>query len=53
MVLQVHDELVFDVWRPETEQVRELVVDAMKSALPLDVPIEVEAGFGPNWLAAH
>jgi DNA polymerase-1 len=53
MILQVHDELVFDLLRPEEPEVRALVEDKMKSAIPLKVPIEVELGTGANWLEAH
>ena len=53
MLLQVHDELVFDVFKPELEEVKELVLDKMKTALPLKVPVEVSAGTGKNWLEAH
>jgi DNA polymerase-1 len=53
MLLQVHDELVFEVPEAEVETVRELVVREMSTALPLSVPIEIDAGVGPNWLDAH
>jgi len=53
MVLQVHDELVFDLYRDEETLVRELVEDCMKNALLLDVPIVVETGVGQSWLEAH
>ncbi len=53
MILQVHDELVFDVHKNEVEQVRALVDDRMKNAIPLDVPVEVEISTGVNWLEAH
>ena len=53
MVLQVHDELVFDLYEPEETEMRALVEDKMKSALALDVPIVVEIGVGENWLEAH
>jgi DNA polymerase I len=53
MLLQVHDELVFDVYKPELDEVKEMVEDKMKNALNLKIPIEVETGFGENWLAAH
>ncbi len=54
MILQVHDELVFDVYKPELEEIRELVIRLMVEALPgLKVPIVVEAGTGNNWLEAH
>ena len=53
MVLQVHDELVFEVQKKELERITKLVVEKMQKALPLDVPIEVEVGTGKNWFAAH
>ena len=55
MLLQVHDELVFDLALNEQDELVPIILDAMKTALPLphDVPIEVEHGTGPNWLAAH
>lgn len=55
MLLQVHDELVFDLALDEREELVPQILDAMKTAilLPHGVPLEVEAGVGPNWLAAH
>jgi DNA polymerase-1 len=54
LLLQVHDELVFDLSLPEKERVLAVVQDRMKNALPeLRVPILVEVGLGPNWLEAH
>ncbi len=53
MVLQVHDELLFDLHPAEEKEVRGLVRDKMENAIPLEVPIEVEIGVGENWLAAH
>ena len=53
LLLQVHDELVFDLFVPEEAELRALVADLMKIALPLPVPIEVEIGTGANWLEAH
>jgi DNA polymerase-1 len=53
MLLQVHDELVFDLYRRERDEVLPLVQEQMKSAIKLDVPIEVEAGVGETWLEAH
>ena len=53
LLLQVHDELVFDVPKAEEAEVRVLVEDRMKHALPLAVPLEVELGTGATWLAAH
>ena len=53
MLLQVHDELVFDVFKPELEEVKVMVLDKMKTALPLKVPVDVGVGTGRNWLEAH
>jgi DNA polymerase-1 len=53
MILQVHDELVFDVHKNEVDTVRALVEDKMKNAIRLDVPLEVEISTGANWLEAH
>jgi DNA polymerase-1 len=55
MIMQVHDELVFDVPREEADTMRSLVVDLMAQALPLpnQVPVLAEAGIGLNWLEAH
>jgi DNA polymerase-1 len=53
MLLQVHDELVFDVYVPEEPEVRLLIEERMKTAIPLDAPIVVEMGSGRTWLEAH
>ena len=53
MLLQVHDELVFDLYQPEQQEVVPMIEEKMKTALSLDVPILVEIGIGENWLAAH
>ncbi|MEN0006710.1 MAG: DNA polymerase I [Bacteroidota bacterium] len=54
MILQVHDELVFDVPKSEIELVKPLIDEHMKNAIPdLKVPILVEQGIGENWLVAH
>ena len=53
MLLQVHDELVFDVYRPEEAQVREIVLDGMQNAIKTEVPIVVDIGVGDTWLDAH
>ncbi|MEN8792634.1 MAG: DNA polymerase, partial [Lentimonas sp.] len=53
MLLQVHDELVFDLDPTEETIVRELIIDGMQSALKLEAPIEIEIGIGDNWLEAH
>ncbi|MEO0416367.1 MAG: DNA polymerase, partial [Verrucomicrobiota bacterium] len=53
MLLQVHDELVFDLHRDEEAELVPKITEAMRTALPLDVPILVETGTGENWLEAH
>jgi len=53
MLLTVHDEIVFDMHRDEEEKVKPLIEEAMKTALTLPIPIEVEMGTGNNWLEAH
>ncbi len=53
MLLQVHDELVFDLHREERGELVPKIEEAMKSALPLQVPVVVESGIGENWLEAH
>jgi DNA polymerase I len=53
MILQVHDELVFDVHRTEVELVKPIIHDLMVNAIPLTVPVEVEMNVGENWLEAH
>lgn len=53
MLLQVHDELVFDMHKDEADIAMPLIEDAMKNALPMSVPIVVEMGMGNTWLEAH
>jgi DNA polymerase I - 3''-5'' exonuclease and polymerase domains len=54
MILQVHDELVFDVRKDELERLKPLIFEKMTTALPnLKVPILAEMGVGANWLEAH
>jgi DNA polymerase-1 len=53
LLLQVHDELVFEAPKTEIKIVEPIIRDAMTNALPMDVPIEVEIGHGQNWLDAH
>ena len=53
MLLQVHDELVFDLHKDEIELVKPIVEHRMKTALKMSVPIEVGMGTGKNWLEAH
>ncbi|MEO1009725.1 MAG: DNA polymerase I [Bacteroidota bacterium] len=53
MLLQVHDELVFDAYKPELEELRPLIKSEMENAYGLSVPLEVELGEGNDWLEAH
>lgn len=54
MILQVHDELNFDVFKPELEEIREIVREGMEKVIPgLSVPLIAEIGVGNNWLEAH
>jgi DNA polymerase-1 len=55
MVLQVHDELVFDVLKEEVEIIKPVILDCMQSAmiLPNNIPVIAEIGEGANWLEAH
>ena len=55
MILQVHDELVFDAVKEEVEIIKPVIIDCMQRALdlPNDVPVIAEVGTGENWLAAH
>ena len=53
IVLQVHDELVFDVYKPELEEMKAIVHDGMIHAMPITVPLEIDMKSGNNWLEAH
>jgi DNA polymerase-1 len=53
MLLQVHDELVFDVHHTEIEKIKPMIKHEMENAFTLAVPLEVEMGLGRNWLEAH
>lgn len=53
MILQVHDELNFNVYQDELEQVRRIVLEAMEGAIQLQVPLIADFGVGKNWLEAH
>ncbi|WP_035093134.1 DNA polymerase I [Aquimarina macrocephali] len=53
MLLQVHDELVFDVFKPELETIKTLIKTEMENAYTLEVPLDVDLGLGNNWLEAH
>ncbi|WP_299894939.1 DNA polymerase I [uncultured Aquimarina sp.] len=53
MLLQVHDELVFDVFKSELEEIKSLIQSEMENAYKLAVPLDVDLGLGTNWLEAH
>jgi DNA polymerase-1 len=53
MILQVHDELIFDVYQPELEKIKEIVKNKMENAVKLSIPLTVDLGTGANWLEAH
>jgi DNA polymerase-1 len=53
MILQVHDELIFEVYPEELDEVKDLVIKGMSEAAKLEVPLKVEWGTGKNWLEAH
>ncbi len=53
MLLQVHDELVFEIHNSEQEEVPAKIIELMEGAFTMDVPLKVEAGIGKNWLEAH
>ena len=53
MLLQVHDELVFDAHKDEVDTLMPIVKELMEGAIEMTVPILVEAGTGQNWLEAH
>ncbi|MDD3877541.1 MAG: DNA polymerase I [Bacteroidales bacterium] len=53
MILQVHDELVFDVYKDELDEVTAIVNDKLKNSVKVGVPIEVDLKTGSNWLEAH
>lgn len=53
MILQVHDELVFDAHRDELDTIKPIIEKEMKTAIPMEAPIEVDINTGNNWLDAH
>jgi DNA polymerase-1 len=53
MILQVHDELNFNVLKEELEDVRKIVIEEMETAITLKVPLIADCGVGENWLDAH
>jgi len=53
MLLQVHDELVFDIHNEELDDMKKLIQEEMQNAYKMSVPLDVEVGVGENWLEAH
>ena len=53
LLLQVHDELVFDVHLTEIDIVKKIIIDNMENVFQMDVPLKVDIGYGDNWLVAH
>ena len=53
MILQVHDELIFDMYRAESDEIKSIVNDEMVNAVKLKVPLVIDIGIGENWLEAH
>ena len=53
MILQIHDELVFEFPNDELDELKKLIVSKMENALPLSVPLVVDCGWGESWYEAH
>tara|TARA_B100001175_G_scaffold249518_1_gene216574 strand:- start:282 stop:665 length:384 start_codon:yes stop_codon:yes gene_type:complete len=53
MILQIHDELLFDVPKDEIDKLSSLVQQEMESAIQLDIPLKVDCDYGQNWFEAH
>ena len=53
MIMQVHDELIFEVYKPELEEVKQVVADNMTHAISLSIPLDIDMNTGENWLEAH
>ena len=53
MILQIHDELLFEVLNEELDDIQEIVLFEMENALSLDVPLVVDFGVGESWFHAH
>ena len=53
MVLQIHDELVFDAVQEEIDVLKRIVVEKMQNVIELSVPLTVDCNYGKNWLEAH
>jgi DNA polymerase-1 len=53
MLVQVHDELIFEIYKPELQKMKELIKKEMESVFTLNVPLIVDVGMGENWHEAH
>ena len=53
MILQIHDELLFEVPKEEINILSSLVKDEMENAIKLDIPLKVDCDYGKNWFEAH
>ncbi len=53
MIMQIHDELVFDIYKDELLMARDIIENSMKNTIKLDIPIEIDINTGANWLEAH
>ena len=53
MILQIHDELLFEIPKYEKEEIVKLVIDEMVNAMKFNVPIKVDCNYGVNWFEAH
>jgi DNA polymerase-1 len=53
MILQIHDELLFDAYPDEVEALMSIIKDEMENVIKLSIPLTVECNYGQNWLEAH
>ena len=53
LIMQIHDELLLEVHNDEIDYISKMVIENMRDAMKLDVPIEIDFGVGPSWYEAH
>ena len=53
LIMQIHDELLLEVHKDEIDYISKMVIENMRDAMKLDVPIEIDFGVGPSWYEAH
>ena len=53
MILQVHDELIFEAPKEELKQSQSIIKEVMENTVRLDIPLNIEIGYGKNWAEAH